>query len=92
MIPLERIKKIISTYETLEKELASADISKKDFVEKSKKYSSIGEVINEAKGYLIFEKEKKELEKIIGEKENDKEMSQLAESELEELLKKKTNI
>ena len=89
MIPLERIKKIISTYETLEKELASADISKKDFVKKSKKYSSIREVINEAKGYLIFEKEKKELEKIIEEKENDKEMSQLAESELEELLKKK---
>ena len=57
MIPLERIKKIISIYETLEKELASADISKKDFVKKSKKYSSIREVINEAKGYLIFEKD-----------------------------------
>ena len=49
MIPLEKIKSIVSKYEVLEKELASGDISKKDFVKKSKEYSSIGEVINQAK-------------------------------------------
>ena len=65
MIPIEKVKLIINTYETLEKELASGDINKKDFVKKSKEYSNIGEIINEAKGYLGFEKEKKELEKNI---------------------------
>ena len=40
MIPLEKVKQIVSTYETLEKELASGDINKKDFAQKSKGYSS----------------------------------------------------
>jgi len=88
MIPLEKIKKIVNTYEVLEKELASGNISKKDFVKKSKEYSSIGEVINEAKAYLAFEKEKIELKKIIEDKGSDKEMIQLAKNELNELIKK----
>ncbi len=45
MIPLDKISKIVTKHEILEKELASADISKKDFVKKSKEYSSIGEII-----------------------------------------------
>jgi len=89
MIPLEKINKIVQKYQLLEKELASGDISKKDFVKKSKEYSSIGEIINEAKGYLNFSKEKIELEKIMEEKKSDKEMVQLAKTELSELLKKK---
>jgi len=89
MIPVEKVKLIISTYETLEKELASGEIDKKDFVKKSKEYSNIGEIINEAKGYIDFEKEKKELEKIIDEKNSDKEMIKLAENELSEIIKKK---
>ena len=52
MIPIERVKQIVNTYKTLEKELASAAIDKKEFVKKSKEYSNIGEIINEAK-YLI---------------------------------------
>ena len=72
MIPIEKIKSIIKNYETLEKELASGDIDKKSFVKKSKEYSSIGEVINEAQGYVKFEKEKKELEKILDEKNSEK--------------------
>ena len=56
MIPLDKIKKIVTKYESLEKELASGNISKNDFVKKSKEYSSIGEVINEARGYIGFEK------------------------------------
>ena len=89
MIPVEKVKLIVSTYENLEKELASSNIDKKVFVKKSKEYSSIGEVINEAKGYIGFEKEKKELEKIINEKDGDNEMIKLAESELNQLLEKK---
>ena len=45
MIPIEKVKLIVDTYKTLEKELASGDIDKKDFVKKSKEYSSIGEFI-----------------------------------------------
>ena len=88
MIPLEKIKKIVDTYELLEKELASGNLGKKDFVNKSKEYSNIGEVINEAKKYLNFEKEKDGLKKIIEDKESDKEMIQLAKNELNELMKK----
>ena len=58
MIPLEKVKQIVSTYETLETELASSDNGKKDFDKKSKEYSAIGGIIDEAKGYLGFEKEK----------------------------------
>ena len=63
MIPISKIKKIVDTYEVLEKELASEETSKKDFVKKSKEYSSIGEIIDKAKSHLAFDKEKNELEK-----------------------------
>ena len=36
MIPIEKVKLIVNKYETLEKELASGDIDKKDFVKKSR--------------------------------------------------------
>ena len=89
MIPLEKVKLIVNTYESLEKDLASSDIDKKDFVKKSKEYSSIGEIINEARSYINFEKEKSDLDKIINEKNSDKEIVKLAENELVQLLKKK---
>ena len=89
MIPLEKVKQIVNTYETLEKELASGDIKKKDFAQKSKGYSSIREVINQARGYLSFEKEKTELEKIIEDKKSDKDMIELAKNELVQLSKKR---
>ena len=89
MIPIEKVKLIVDTYKSLEQELASGEVDKKSFVKKSKEYSSIREVINEATGYIDLEKEKKELEKIIDEKEGDKEMIKLAENELIKLLKKK---
>ena len=82
MIPLEKVKQIISTYGTLEKELSLGDISKKDFVKKSKEYSSIREIIDQAKSYLGFEKEKEELKKIIEDKKSDKDMIELAKNEL----------
>ena len=88
MIPLEKVQLIVKKYETLEKELASGNIDKKDFVTKSKEYSSIGNVINEARSYISFQKEKEELLKIIDEKNGDKAMIELAENELKELFKK----
>jgi len=88
MIPLEKIKKIISSYQILERELSTSGLDKKEFVKKSKEYSSIGEIIDQAKGYLNFESEKIGLEKIIEDKESDKEMVQLAKKELDELQEK----
>jgi len=89
MIPIEKVKLIVDTYNNLEKALTSGNIDKKDFVKKSKEYSSIREIIDEARVYIDFEKEKKELEKIIDEKDADKEMIKLAENELTQLSKKK---
>ena len=89
MIPLEKVQLIVDKYEALEKDLASGNIDKKDFVKKSKEYSKIGEVINEARSYIKSQKEKEELSKIIDEKDGDKEMIVLASKELEDLLQKK---
>jgi len=89
MIPIEKIKSIVNAYETLEKELASGKTEKKEFVKKSKEYSRIGEIINDAKSYIDFDKEKKELKKIIEDKNSDKEIIELAEKELSELIKNK---
>ena len=89
MISLEKVKQIVNKYETLEKELASGNINKKDFAKKSKGYASIREIINQARSYLGFEKEKEELEKIIEDKKSDKDMIELAKNELIQLLKKK---
>jgi peptide chain release factor 1 len=89
MIPIEKVQLIVSTYERLEKELSSANIDKKEFVNKSKEYSSIGEIIKEARACVAFENENKELNKIIEDQSSDKEMVQLAENELLDLKKKR---
>ena len=89
MIPIEKVQQIVNTYGTLEKELASGNVDKKDFVKKSKEYSSISDIINEAKGYLDLEKEKEELEKIIDDKNSDKDIIHLAKNELNQLSKQK---
>jgi len=92
MIPIEKVKLIAKNYEMLEKELASGNIDKKDFVKKSKEYSSIGEIVTEANQYIKFEKEKKDLEKIIEDKDGDEEMTKLAEKELIDLIEKKEEL
>ena len=89
MIPLKKVKQIVSTYETLKNELASGNIDKKDFAKKSKEYSNLGGVIHPACDYIDFEKEKEELEQIVGDKKNDEDMIELAKNELIQLSKKK---
>jgi len=88
MIPLEKVTQIVNTYETLEKELASGNIDKKSFAKKSKKYSSIGEVVARARNYLGFKKEKEDLKKIIEDKNSGNDMIELAKNELLQLSKK----
>jgi len=88
MIPISKVKDLIQRHSLLEKELSSGDIDKKKFAEKSKEYSDLNEIINEATEYVSFESEKIELEKIINDKLNDKEIKELANSELIELNKR----
>ena len=60
---------------------------KRILLKNRKSILKFGEVINEARGYIKFQKEKVELLKIKDEKDGDKEMAKLATKELEELLK-----
>ena len=82
MIPQNTVKELISRHSTLEKELSSGEIEKKKFAEKSKEYSDLNEIIELAKRYISFEKEKSDLEKIIDEKNSDNEFKIMAKNEL----------
>ena len=85
MIPRKTIEELISKHSLLEKDLSSVNIDKKLFAEKSKEYSEINEIITDAKKYLSFEKDKIELEKILKDKDSDKEFLKMAEIELNDL-------
>ena len=89
MIPLHKVKEIIIRYNTLEKELSSANINPKLFAKKSKEYSDIGSIISIAKDYLNFENTKKDLEHILKDKSNDIEMIEMAKKDLSEIEEKK---
>ena len=89
MIPLEKVREIISRHKTLEKELSSDQIDKKKFAKISKEYSDLNEILVYAKQYIDFDNNKLELEKIINDSVNDFEIINLAKSELGELVKNK---
>ncbi len=89
MIPLQKVKDIISKHNDLEKELSSGKIDPKLFAKKSKEYSSLGGIISTAKKYLNFESEKKDLEQILHDKNNDIEMIEMAKKDLSEMQSKK---
>ena len=92
MIPVNKIENLIKIYADLEKELSSGSVDKKEYASKSKKYSSLGSVINQAREYLNFEKEKIDLEKIINDNQTDNEMKDMAKNELKNILiEKKIN-
>ena len=76
---------MINKHAILEKDLSSGEVEKKNFAEKSKEYSDLNEIINDAKKYLSFETDKKELEKILLEKSADEELKKMAEIELNDL-------
>ena len=87
MIPVKKVEELVLRHKSLESELSSGSIDKKLFASKSKEYSDINEVINHAKKYIEFEKNKIDLEKIINDSSSEKEIRELAELELSELLK-----
>ena len=88
MIPISKVRDLISKHKSLEKELSSGEIDKKKFAEKSKEYSDLNEIIQEANDYNSFESSKEDLEKILNDKDSDEEMKELAKTELEDLIKK----
>ena len=88
MIPTKTVEDLITKHSTLEKDLSSGKVDKKFFAEKSKEYSDVNEIIDNAKKYISFEYEKRELEKILNDHSTDNELIKMAELELIEL---KTN-
>ena len=85
MIPQKTIEELITKHTTLEKDLSSGNIDKKLFAEKSKEYSDLNEIINDAKNYISFENDKDELEKILNDEKSDNELKKMAEIELSDL-------
>ncbi len=85
MIPNKTIEELISKHSILEKDLSSGKIDKKFFAEKSKEYSDLNEIVESAKKYVSFEKDKFELEKILDDKTSDQELVKMAEIELKDL-------
>ena len=89
MIPIQKVKDIISKHDVLEKELSSGALDPKSFAKKSKEYSNLGNIISIAKEYINFEKDKIDLEQIVKDKKNDTEIIEMAEKDLNEIRNKK---
>ena len=89
MIPIDKVKNIILTHDSLEKELSSGNLDPKLFAKKSKEYSNLGEIVSIAREYVNFDNEKKDLINLVEDKSNDQEIKDLAQKDLDELVEKK---
>ena len=89
MIPVDKVREIISRHKLLEKELSSDKVDKKKFAKISKEYSDLNEILNNAREYLSFDETERDLKKIINDSKSDLEMIELAKNELDELNKNK---
>ena len=89
MVPLSKVKEIIAKHDALEKELSSGSIDPKLFAAKSKEYSNLGSIIKTAREYINFESEKKDLLNLVQDKNNEREIIDLAQKDLDELTQKK---
>ncbi len=89
MIPLEKVKALISKHQNIEKELSSGKLDAKNFSDKSKEYSELNSIITVAKSYINFDSELRDLQNLIADKESDKDMVVLAKKELTEIGDKK---
>ena len=85
MIPTKTINDLINKHALLEKELSSEKIDKNSFAEKSKEYADLNEIIQIAKIYISYEKNKKEIQTILEDKDSDLDMIKMAETELNNL-------
>jgi len=85
MIPQKTIEELIIKHSKLEQDLSSGKLDKKLFAEKSKEYSDLNDIVDSAKKYISYDKDKVELEKIFNDQNADKELIKMAHSELESL-------
>ena len=88
MLPIDKVRNIVTKYDALEKELSSGKVAPKLFAQKSKEYSSLGEVVKIARKYISFENEKNDLVNMVKDKSNDQEIIDLAQKDLNELIEK----
>ena len=86
MIPIQKVRDLISRHSDLEKELSSGKIDKSSFALKSKEYSDLNEIVKYAKEYQNFELNKKDLLSIIEDEKNDKDIKEIAKQELKDLI------
>ena len=89
MVPINKVKDLIAKHDVLEKELSSGSIDPKLFAKKSKEYSNLGSIVEIAREYVNFENDKKDLVNMVEDKSNDQEIIDLAQKDLNELIKKK---
>ena len=89
MVPIDKVKDIIKKHNALEKELSSGNVDPKLFAQKSKEYSSLGNIILTAKEYVNYENEKKDLLNMVQDQSNDQEIIDLAQKDLNDLNKQK---
>ena len=85
MIPLKTVEELIKKHSLLEKDLSSGKLEKKLFAEKSKEYADLNEIIQDAKKYISYEKDRSEIKKILDDKNSDTELIKMAEIELNDL-------
>ena len=88
MLPINKVKEILSRYEVLEKTLSQSGIDKNTYVKNSKEYASIGDIIDDVKLYIKFINDRKSSEKILEDKSTEKELREMAEQELNEIKNK----
>ena len=89
MIPVDKVREIISRHKLLENELSSDKVDKKNFAKISKEYFDLNEIIVNAKHYLSYEGTLNDIEKILNDPGSDQEIKDLAKIELDDLKKKK---
>ena len=89
MIPKDKVREIVSKHKLLEEELSSNKVDKKNYAKISKEYSDLNEILINAQQYLAFEKNEKDLQKILSDNSSDGEIKDLAKKEIEELNKNK---
>jgi len=89
MIPVDKVREIISKHELLENKLSSDKIDKQNFAKISKEYSDLNEILVNAKQYLSYDGALSDIEKILNDPRSDQEIKDLAKIEIEDLKKKK---
>tara|TARA_B100000963_G_scaffold344775_1_gene347950 strand:+ start:959 stop:2035 length:1077 start_codon:yes stop_codon:yes gene_type:complete len=89
MIPIDKVREIISKHKLLEEKLSTNIVDKKNYAKISKEYSDLNEILVNAQQYLAFEKNEEDLQKIVSDNLSDEEIKDLAKKEIEELNKNK---